>query len=205
MMRIYGLLVILSACSTTPLGEPVPDSVHARLAAPTRLLVAPAASRGAITVGHYVDGAWQRTRVALPIETGAITATLDARDRLVVTELGLGFAPLALPTANATPLTHVRLALDAPATATTTWRDADSARATTSLALALSWELTVDGASSPLSDQAFPAVPLALALDGDGASVAGALTIDAPGKLWSWASLVELDDLSLTLSAATTD
>jgi len=186
MMRIYGLLVILSACSTTPLGEPVPDSVHARLAAPTRLLVAPAASRGAITVGHYVDGAWQRTRV-------------------VVTELGLGFAPLALPTANATQLTHVRLALDAPATATTTWRDADSARATTSLALALSWELTVDGASSPLSDQAFPAVPLALALDGDGASVAGALTIDAPGKLWSWASLVELDDLSLTLSAATTD
>lgn len=205
MIQTCLLLSILSACTTATPGEPVPETLHARLATPTRLLIAPGASTGAITVGHYAEGGWQRTRVALPIETGAVTAMRDARDRLVVTEFGLGLAPLALPAANATQLSHVRLELSAPAIADTAWRDVDSASATTSLALALHWQLTVDGASSPLSDQAFPAVPLELALDGDGTGATGALTIAAPGKLWSWASLVELDDLALSLTAATTD
>jgi len=207
MMRFLLLVSVLSGCSTSPLGEPAaPSTVRERLATPTRLLVTVGSSAGAITVGHHGDdGTWQTSRVALPIESGALTATVDRDGRVVVTDFSLGLAPLALPGQVDTQLTHVHLALSAPATAETSWRDDDSASATAALALALSWELTVDGASSPLGDQAFPAVPLALALAGDGAAVEGAVTIAAPGKLWSWASLVELDDLSLTLAASTTD
>lgn len=206
MMRMILFASLLLGCSTSPLGNPAPVTVRERLATPTRLLVAAGASTGVITVGHHGDdGTWQTSRVTLPIESGAVTATLDEGGRVVVTDFSLGLAPLALPGQVDTQLTHVHLALSATTTAATTWRDDDTAVATASVPLALSWELTVDGASSPLGDQAFPAVPLGLALDGDGATVAGTVTIAAPGTVWSWASLVELDDLSLTLAASTTD
>ena len=145
------------------------------------------------------------SRVTLPIESGEIIASADLSGAIVVTGFGLGLSPLALPIHDDTQLSHVRLDLSTPAPATTTWQSEDAASATASLALALSWSLTVQGTTSPLGDQAFPAVPIALALEGDGAEVGATLTVAAIGKLWRWADLVELDDLSLTLVAATTD
>ncbi len=201
------LVSLLAGCTAhDSLPTSAPSSVRERLEdAPVRMLVAPAASSGSIVVGHYVDGAWQRARVALPIETGAITASLDASGRVVVADFGLGLAALALPLAANTQLTHVRLDLSAPTTSATTWISENAAAATASLALVLSWTLTVDGTATPLADQKLPALPLELALGGDGERVDGTASIIASGKLWSWADLVELDDLSLVLQAASTD
>ena len=207
-MRQLLALCLVSACSTAPTGaEPAqPSSVRERLATATRLLVAPGASTGAITVGHYSDGAWRSSRVALPIESGELVASADpASGGIVVARFGLGLAPLALPIHDDTQLTHVRLTLGAATPAETTWQGEDAATARASLRLTLSWSLTVASGTSPLSDQQFPAVPIELALAGDGEMVDGTLTVAAPGKLWSWADLVELDDLSLTLAAATTE
>ncbi len=186
--------------------DTTPSSLRERLeTAPTRMLLAPAASFGSVSVGHYVDGAWQTSRVTLPLDSGAVTTTLDETGRVVITELELGFKTIALPIAQDATLTQVRLDLGAPITTETTWNDENDAAATASLPLALAWTLTVDGTATPLGDQKLPALPVQLELGGDGAKVDGTVLVTAPGKLWSWADLVELDDLSLTLQAASTD
>ncbi|HEY4056797.1 MAG TPA: hypothetical protein VGM39_09315 [Kofleriaceae bacterium] len=200
-------LLLLSACSTTaaPPTDATASSVRERLASPTRLMVSAQASSGSIVAGHYVDGAWSTATVPLTIENGAVSAKLDDSGGIAVTELGLGFAPLTLPLDTSPQLTNIRLDLGAPIDATTTWTNEDNAAATASISLALSWALLVGGTATPLSDETFSAVPIQLVLDGDGATVDGEVTVSAKGTLWSWADLVELDDLSLTLTAATLD
>ncbi len=46
-------------------------------------------------------------------------------------------------------------------------------------------------------------MPVAIALSGDGAHVDATLSARASGAVWSWAGLLELDDLELALDAAT--
>lgn len=198
------ILPLFAACANAaPIAsDDTPSSLRERLEQPTRLLIS--GGTGAITVGHYVNAEWTRTRVDLPIASGEVIASTDGDGRVIISGFGLGFDALTLPIHDDTQLSQVRLDLSAPAApAPTTWHDEDTATASSVLAIVLAWSLTVDGATSPLGPQAFPAIPLDLALGGDGAVVQGALSIEAPGTLWSWASLVELDDLSLKLDAAT--
>jgi hypothetical protein len=207
-MRSLLLLTALTACSAdnSATTDTTPSSLRERLeTAPTRMVVSPVASFGSVAVKHYVDGAWETSRVTLPLDSGAVTTTLDDTGHVVITELGLGFQTIALPIANDATLTQVRLDLAAPITTTTTWNDENDAAATASLPLGLAWTLTVDGVGTPLGDQKLPALPLQLELGGDGAEVDGSVLITAPGKLWSWADLIEFDDLSLTLQATSTD
>ena len=46
-------------------------------------------------------------------------------------------------------------------------------------------------------------MPVELVLTGDGASVHAEVRVTSKGTFWSWADLVKLEDLSLTLAATT--
>jgi len=178
-------------------------SLRERLAAPTRLLLAPT-STGSIEARRWSADGWQAGTAELRITTGELVATTDRDGRLVVTDFGVGFAPIALPLGEAAALSQVRLDLVAPPeAATTTWSGDDAATAQTSFELILGWSLSVDGTSAPLGSQHLAPVTVALGFDGDGTSVDATLAVAAPGTIWSWAGIVELAELQLALAAAT--
>lgn len=146
---------------------------------------------GAVTAKRY--GA-DPSRVALPIAGGAI-----AIDDTEITGFQLRIAPIALDDTAA--LDDIALTLRSPAKTALVWKDDDNATTTATLEVALSWSLAVDGSDLPLNGDAL-SLPVELALSGDGESVYAQLSIVAPGALWRWASLLELDDLALALNAS---
>jgi len=183
------LALLLAGCATAaPTSSPdAPTSLHAAL--PARLAIT--GGTGAITAKRY--GA-DPARVALPITGGAI-----AIDDSAITGFQLQLAPIALDDTAA--LADIALTLRAPANTTLAWRDDDAATAHATLDVALAWSLSVDGSDLPLNGDALT-LPVELALSGDGESVDAQLSIVAPGALWRWASLLELDDLALALNAS---
>lgn len=187
-MKRLVLLFTGCASAVVPASPDAPASLQARLAEPARLAIT--GGTGAITAKRYGS---DPSRVALPIAGGAL-----AVDDRAITGFQLTFAPIALDDTAA--LADIALTLRAPVMTALAWRDDDTATASTTLEVALSWSLAVDGSELPLNGDAL-SLPAELALSGDGETVDAQLSIVAPGALWRWAGLLELDDLALALRA----
>jgi hypothetical protein len=188
-------------------GDSPPASVRERLeTADTRLLIAGAESGGSITAARRISGGWSAGSVDLAIQSGELVASADATGRVTIERLGLWLGPIDIPESvlgHRAQLTDVHIVVDQPIVMTTQWTDDNDAQATTALDLGLSWALTVDGASAALGGPDLPPVPVELLLTGDGDEVRGDVRVHAAGLVWSWADLVKLEDLDLTLGAVT--
>jgi hypothetical protein len=182
-------------------------SLHERLAKPTQLMVSPS-SHGAVTAQRWSSDGWVQGRVDLTITDGDLVASADAQGRIVVTAFDLGVGTIDIPASvvgTAAQLTNVRLHLDAAPPAPTTWADDDDASATTTFDVTVNWSLMVNGSATMLGPQKLTNLPGTLVLGTDGVKVDGSLDVEAAGDVWSWADLVKLSDLSLSLSAETPD
>lgn len=200
------LLVLCSACTANVAAPEVPpDSVRDHLRADTHLLVSPHDSAGVITAERRASDGWQTGIVDLDVESGELVASVDTAGTVTLGQLQIALGPIAIPETvigHAAQLTQVRIDATMPAQAETTWVSDDEGHATAQLDLALSWSLEVDGSTSPLGTPDLPPVPGTLALTGDGTHVHAELRLHAPGELWSWASLIKLEDLELVLGAS---
>jgi hypothetical protein len=163
-------------------------------------------SQGAITAQRWSSTGWMQGRIDLTITNGDLVASADARGRVIVTAFDLGFATIDIPSSvigTAAELTNVRLHLDAAPPAPTTWADDDDASATTAFDVTLTWSLMVNGSATVLGPQKLTNLPGKLVLGTDGVTVDGTLDVEAAGDVWTWADLVKLSDLSLSLTAET--
>ena len=206
-MRSLIAIPLLAACaSNPPAGSPSYDSVRARLAAePTRMWMAASNSAGSITASHYTSDGWQTGMVALAISNGELDAHADASGKLAITALEIDLGTIDIPpTVFGKPaqMRDVKLAMSGAPDVTTTWSDSDDATATAMVALDLSWTLAVNNGTTPLGTQSLAPMPVDVTLTGTGDQVDATIAIQKTGDLWSWADLVKLGDLTLTLDAA---
>jgi hypothetical protein len=210
-MKSTCALILLAACAATPPSSEAPSfaSVHARLAAaPTQLFVSTTLDAGTLGAEHYTGSGWQSGSASLSIASGAFVASIDGSGELVAATFDVSFDPIDVPESvfgSPAQLTNVQLQLPTPTSAAATWSDADDATATVPVELSLSWALSVNGGTLPLGAQALPAMPLDIALSGDGATVTAALALHGSGELWQWADLLKLTELDLTATAETTE
>lgn len=211
-MRASLALVLLAtgACATSsvPESEPAAHSVRERLAQPTRLYIAPGTSTGEIMASRYTHDGWVSGTTALTVETGELHAVVDNDGKLAVTGLDIGVDDIAIPQdvfGKPASLTNVKVTLPYASLADVTWQNENDATLTLTLALDLDWDLSVNGAVSPLGTQHLPPVTVTTELTGDGQHVDASLSLDATGELWSWAGLFKLTELQLDLAAATVD
>ncbi len=207
-MRSLFAIPLLAACASNPpaAGTASYDSVRARLAAePTRLLMSASDSAGSITASHYTSDGWQTGMVALTISDGELDAHADADGKLAMTALEIDLGTIDIPpTVFGKPaqMRDVKLAMSGAPDVTTTWSDADDATATATVALDLSWTLAINNGTTPLGTQSLAPMPVDVTLTGTGDQVDATIAIHKTGDLWSWADLVKLGDLTLTLAAA---
>jgi hypothetical protein len=205
MRRLCLPILFLAACTSSEAFDPPPASVRDRLAADgASLVVVGDHSTGSI-VARLWRATWEDYAVELGVGAGEIAVSADAAGGLVVEELTLDLAPIDLSTEvfdEPTRLVdlHVSLAT-APPVAATTWHDANTAAATTTVTLKLAWSLAVGDRITPLGPLTLPNLPLELTVAGDTDHVEAGLALQADGTLWSWAGLIELGDLSLAITA----
>ncbi|HEU0030582.1 MAG TPA: hypothetical protein VFQ53_08115 [Kofleriaceae bacterium] len=166
-------------------------------------------SAGAITAARRSttepDG-WLSGLVDLHMSSGEVVVSADDAGAVTLDRLGLAIEPITIPPTvigHGATLTNVRVELAAPVVLDAEWVDDDEVHATGSIELQLSWSLTVDGSTSGLGSPHLPAVPVDVTITGDGPFVQSEVRIHAPGELWTWASLVKLEDLELILDAQT--
>jgi hypothetical protein len=212
MMRsLLALTVFTTACATSslPSGDPSYDSVRARLAAgPTRLFMAGRDSAGTVTARRWTSGGWIEGDTPLVIESGELTAAVDAAGTLRLATFSVGVAPIEIPQEvfnKSAQLSDVRIALTAPAMGAVTWSGDDAATARLPMTLDLGWSITVNGGKTPLGSQHLPPVDVDVTLAGDGDHVEASVALATSGELWSWAGLLQLSHLELTLDASTVD
>lgn len=207
-MRRPGLLSLilpLAACSADAAAPPAPTTVRGALADGVELAISPAESTGAVVARLFRTG-WEDDAVALTITGGAFSAVTDARGDLRLDDLALDLAPIALPDdvlggpAALTGL-HVTFAAEVPP-ATLAWVD-DTATAHAALSLRLAWTLHQADHDTPLGPITLTGLPVDLELGGTPDRLAASVGLVADGTLWSWAHLIELADLSLTLVGST--
>ena len=205
------LLVVLSACNTEIVDPPAsgPASVRERLVeTATRLMISDADSAGTITVQRKLAGGeWETGLVNLSIDQGEVVASADPESGgITIEKFSLALDPIEIPRSvfnREASLSHVRAELNRPALVTTTWSDDNTAHLTTTLELAFSWSLTVEGNTSGLGAPELPPLTLSIDVSGDGSIVHADIDAGAGGELWSWAGLLKLQDLSLVLAAET--
>lgn len=206
-MRAALLLLVLPACTLAPEApDPALRSLRDQLAHEAHLLVIASDSTGAITARRRTKAGWAQQRVELTVTSGELVTAPGRADRLTLAALELGFAPVLIPSTvlgHDAQLTNLHLRLPGPATVLPTWSGDDEAQVTTTLDLALSWTLAIEGKQLPLGEPKLPPLPVVLQLTGDGARVTAELGVHAPGELWSWADVVKLSDLELVLRAQT--
>ena len=207
MTRAVSLLFVLSACSTQ-LGEPPappPATVRERLVEPTRLQVAAAESGGAVTAERKVGTGWETGLVDLGIENGELIVSSDANDALTVDGMQIVFKPLDIPQGvfgdTHAQLTNVRLELVNEHRASAVWTSDNEVHLTAMLDITLHWTLSLNGSPAPLGSPMLPKVPVEIVLTGDGEQVSSEIRAHAPGELWSWAGLIKLSELQLSLGA----
>lgn len=210
MRTTLTLLVLVTACtSAPPSGEATYHSVRDRLAAePTRMFIGSDGSSGSITAQRYSKDGWVDGTTALQIANGEFIATVDHTGQLAVTAFGVGVDPIDVPESvfgKPAQLRDVRVKLTKQEAAQTTWTDDDDATATAMLDLDLSWTISVGDATTPLGTQHLPPVPVDVTLTGAGDHVDAQLSLHASGELWSWAGILKLTKLDLTLAGATVD
>jgi hypothetical protein len=207
MRSLLLILVSTSACisSSTP-SAPVASDVRARLAKPTKLLVAPAQSTGSLTASRYTHDGWQDGTISLTMTNGELDASAGSDGQLSIAAFSLNVDPIDVPPSvfgKPVTLKDIRLVLSNKTTAATSWSDADDAKALATATLDLNWTLVVDTNAAPLGTQHLPALPVAITLSGTGGEVDAAIDVQGMGDLWSWAGLFKLTALNLQLDATT--
>jgi hypothetical protein len=202
-----GLLLFLALSTACADGVIEPATVRDRLeSSDAQLIITAAESTGSITALRRSSGAWVAGTVDFTVKRGELVARADARGAISIEHLAVDLDPIAIPKSvfgYEAQLTDVHLQAERPVGVVTQWSGDDEARATAQVELALSWSLSIKGKTEPLGDVKLPPVPIELVLTGDGASVHAEVRVTSKGMFWSWADLVKLEDLSLTLAAAT--
>ena len=204
-------MILVSACAggTTEL-PPGPEftSVQDRLSTQsTRLFISGAGSTGSLDAKRYTAGGWVDGTSAVTITSGELVVK-STDDQLTAQKFDVALAPIDLPDSvfgKPAQLTDVRVMLASATSATATWTDTDDATATIPLKLDLAWSIAINGGSTQLGAQHLPVIPLDVVLTGAGDHVAASLDLHADGTLWSWAGLIELTQLDLSLAGATVD
>jgi hypothetical protein len=210
-MRSYiASFVLVAACaSSPPTGEPTYHSVRDRLGkTPTRLFIGAAGSSGSITAQRYTHDGWVDGMTTLSITSGEMIATSDRNGSVKLGSFDVGVDPIDIPESvfgRPAQLRDVRITLATAANANTMWTTEDDATAKVTLALDLSWSIAVNGGVAPLGTQHLPPIDVALSFTGSGDHVDGTFDLHAMGELWSWAGLMKLTELQLSLTAATVD
>jgi hypothetical protein len=211
-MRALALISILvGGCAGDPTDTPAGPtfaSVHDRLAAePTRLFISGDGSSGSLDAKRYTSVGWVDGTSAIAISSGELIVKLTG-DQLSAQMFDLSFDPIELPDSlfgMPAQLTDVRVTLASSASATAAWTDSDDATSTIPLKLDLGWSISINGGVSQLGAQHLPVIPLDVMLTGAGDHVDATLDLRGDGTLWSWAGLIELSQLELSLAGATVD
>lgn len=210
-MRTFLALTLFAAACTTnaPGGNGSYDSVRDRLSdGPTRLSVGATDSTGSITARRWTTSGWVEGVTEVTIESGEVSAHVDARGTLKVDKLEVNLAPIAIPEdvfKKPAQLDDVRVTLVKPAAAEMQWTGADDATAQLTLDLAFDWSIRINDAKTPLGTQKLPPVTIDLVVTGGGDHIDASVSMAANGALWNWAGLLEMTSLELELSAATED
>lgn len=207
-LLFFSVLWAVAACSSEPMGPPLPDApatVRDQLVdGGVGLAIAPDPAAGTITARQW-RGHWEEGALTIAVAGGELALSADRDGALIVDELRVALAPIALPDAvfgEPARLTDLALELAAdPAPARAAWDGPDAGSATVSATLRLVWSLETQGRVTPLGPVALRGLPLTLAVGGDATHVSAALGLRADGPVWAWAGLVELRDLTLTLAA----
>jgi hypothetical protein len=198
-----GFLVLAGCAAQIGAGDDL-RPMRERLATDMRLQVEVARAAGSITAMRRTDQGWADERVALPVVAGELVAHATRVDTVTIEGLTLALAPVTIPASvlgHAATLTDVHVGLVAPVEVAAAWTGEDRAQLAATLALQLSWALSVDGVALPLGAPTLPPVAAMIELASDGGQVTAQLHGKATGEVWSWAGLVKLVDLELTLAA----
>lgn len=211
-MRSLGMVLVLASGCAIGGSNEVPDAprtVHERLAAAsTRLFISGVGSTGELTAQRKgSDGTWISGMSDLSIANGELFAKADDK-MLTASTFDLSLNDIDLPESvfgKPAQLQNVRVVLAKPATGMAVWSDDDTATATLPMQLDLSWGIAIDGTSTMLGTQHFPEFPLDVTVSGAGDHVDATFGLHAQGTLWSWANLVQLTELDLSLVGATVE
>jgi hypothetical protein len=203
-------MVLATACtSAPPAGEPIYSSVRDRLTKePGRLFIGGEGSTGLISAERYTHDGWVAGTTPLTITNGELVGNVDRNGQLVVTGFGVGVDPIEIPESvfgKPAQLKDIRVTLTNRPVALTTWTDDDDASASVMLDLDLAWSIAVEGGVAPLGTQHLPPIRVDVNLSGGGDHIDGTIVLDAKGELWSWAGLMKLTELQLSLAARTVD
>jgi len=204
MRRTWLGLLLLVGCGDDLLGASAsPQTLREQLATETALVVSPPDSAGGITAERRGSSGWEAGFVQLGITAGDVGVLAEPSGALLVQQLDLELAPIALPPTvlHDATLTDIRVTLAAPTRVPATWLDDNSGRASAALQLELSWSLVIDGVESPIGAPHLPAIPIELQLF-SGDAIHAEIKAVSFGTLWNWADLVRLEDLQLTLHAS---
>ena len=211
MLRGLALIALVSTSACGPaLLDPAaapPATLRERLATEvTRLQVTTAASTGSLVAERKSEGAWIEGAVDLPYANGELVLASDGADGIILDDLQLTFAPILIPptvfAGKMAELRDVRVDLEDAVRATAVWDGDDKVTLTAALPLILHWSISIEGGTTPLGTPTLPAVPVQLTLTGADAHAEATLLGHAPGELWTWAGLVRLRDLDLSVAAA---
>lgn len=210
MRCLIALTLFATACTNVPVGGPRYDSVRERLTAtPTSLYVRVETSSGAVTARRRGHDGWLDGTTQLAVEHGYLRAAIDDRSgKLAIQKLEVAVAPITLEGVfeKSAQLQDVRLRLAEPAYSEAAWTSDDDATATLVMTFDFDWAIAFDGGQPyPLATQHLPPQTVQVVLAGSGDHVDASLDVDATGELWNWADLVQLTDLSLSLTAETAD
>jgi hypothetical protein len=210
MRTFLALTLFAAACTNSGVGgDGSYDSVRDRLSdGPTRLSIGSTESSGSITARRWSTSGWLEGVSAVTIDSGVVSASVDARGALNVDKLEVYLGSIPLPDdvfKKPAQLDDVQMRLLNAASAEAQWASADDATAQLTLDLAFDWSIQIDGKKTPLGRQKLPPVVIDLALTGGGDHIDASVTLDANGQLWNWADLIQMTSLELTLAAATVD
>lgn len=212
MRSAFAFLVLASATtaactSATPTGTETYASVRDRLAhKPTRLYIGPDGASGTITAQRWTSDGWVAGDTNVSISSGELRATVDGSGTVELQQFEVGVAPIDIPEEvfkKPAQLKDVKVKLVSAVKGETNWTSDDDATITFTLSLDLNWSIAVNDTQTPLGTQHLPPVPLDVALTGAGDHVDATIALHGQGEVWSWANLIELTNLQLSLSAST--
>jgi hypothetical protein len=196
-----------TACTEIPSSGLQYDSVRERLAdRPTSLYVHDEASSGTVTARRRERDTWITTTMPLAIPRGHMRAAIDDRGTLTLDQFEIAFAPVALDRMFDKPaqLQSVAMRLAKPLLSETAWTSDDEATATLTMVFDLNWAIAFDGGRPfTLPTRRLPPESVHVDLAGDGDHVQVLIDIDASGELWNWNDLVQITDVSISLTAET--
>ncbi|HEY5946867.1 MAG TPA: hypothetical protein VIV40_15295 [Kofleriaceae bacterium] len=209
-MRYLLFLALLgTACTDVPVELNRYDSVRDRMSAvPTYLYVHDEASSGAVTARRRGSDGWITGSAELAIERGYMRARIDDEGQLQIDQLSVDIAPIALEGVFQKPaeLQDVQLRLAQPVRSPMAWASADDATASLVMLGDFDWGISLDGADSYLlATQQLPPQTVQVAFTGSGDHIEASLAFDAAGELWTWADIIQVTNLSLSLTAMTAD